>query len=376
MSDRRIRKRNFELQDEDLDRGIHYPRYPAPVESPVEGEDRRTNSSRYPAAASNRVEGAACRSTDQRDPTHVSHQGGDVNRKFNPAPSVVPTTNSVNREYIILESEISPALATSFLVQARSLGFDSGIHHLSQLIFDTARLRILLRANAYEELWVRLFPNKPVTLIESWFEELTILEGANLIFGLFGPDEEEQKVQAAYLDNQLRHHEWGWNLHDPDEEDDIFVSILGLINSVELQPSPDRLRTMAKILIRRLPIENHVTTVFKQRTALLSAEERLKEYPITVLLRLKLILHEARVAVRAAAPYTRCCREECCGLTVRTNSTGKYIPLPVARTAHNQHSKRPKGVKRRRAHEYFRRNRRTNRKEASLCLDSSNYTIL
>ena len=76
---------------------------------------------------------------------------------------------------------------------------------------------------------------------------------------------------------------------------------------------------LAQLIKKRLPIESHVTVIYKERVALLSKQQKATETPKTVFYRLKIILTEARNAIRDAEVWAKPAYK------LRTNHTGKLI---------------------------------------------------
>ena len=266
---------------------------------------------------------------DHRDPPPAAHQADgyrDSSDRIPSTPQVMPATITVNRDYVTLNDLISPEEATAFLAQAKVPGFEAGIFNLSQLIFTTAQNHVSIRLNHARKVWERVLPGKSYDLHLDWLNRLTVLEAATLIFHLFGPEQASTTEQVVSLDSQLRAHDWGWLMSDPTVEDKIFCSILELVTRVEPAASTERLRELAKILISRLPLDCHQTTIFKQQTALLSPHCLLTETPRSVCLRLKNILYEARQIVHEAAVFMTPSDG-----AIKVNASGKLIPRGVAK---------------------------------------------
>ena len=238
----------------------------------------------------------------------------------------MPAIISVNRNYVTLDETISTEEATAFLTQAKIPGFEAGIFNLSQLIFETAQYRISFRLLNARQIWERVIPDIPYSQYLNWLNVLSVLQAATLIFELFGPVQADITEQVVSLDAQLRLHDWGWLMSDPTVEDTIFCSILQLVNRVEPAATPERLRELSKILVGRLPIDCHQTTLFKQQMALLSPHCLSTETPRSVCNRLKNILFEARQIVREAAVFMSLSDG-----AIKVNATGKLIPRSVAK---------------------------------------------
>jgi hypothetical protein len=103
---------------------------------------------------------------------------------------------------------------------------------------------------------------------------------------------------AASLEQRLMEAEFRFDLQKEDDEEAIIVNIFKIITDYSLgEPLTDnKLVQLAHIIEKRLPVESHVTTVYKERIATLSKQQRAKETPKTVLYRIKQILTSSMTA--------------------------------------------------------------------------------
>ena len=143
-----------------------------------------------------------------------------------------------------------------------------------------------------------------------------------MVHSLFGKKAVIRNTTSLSVDHLLMKTPFGFNLDNEEEEDIMFLTILNIIkeNVDPLTPmSSSRLLELAQIIEKRLPVESHVTTLYKQRTAALSKQQKANNTPLLVIRRIKLILTEARTLIREALVWNHPARN------IRTNQTGKII---------------------------------------------------
>jgi len=206
-------------------------------ESSDDGSDKQTSAPRPRSAPQSEP------STDE-EPRQArirkrSPREDELDTVETPAPKVkkvravqaAPVTQaiSVNQSYVTLYRILSPGIVDQFLHQARRPGFANSITHLSQLIYDDAQYLITGRLLARKDIWSTCCPDIPAIEMRNWVNKCTVLEAANLVHTLFGPDSQALATQSASIEALLREVEFGWDTKNEDVEDSVFLNIHKLV---------------------------------------------------------------------------------------------------------------------------------------------------
>ena len=182
------------------------------------------------------------------------------------------------------------------------------------------------RVYSREDDWEILFPTLDAEEVPDWMNLLTVIEAAQLVYTLFGPESTaQQSISQKTVDVLLREVPFNLDFNDEMVEDITFSKINDILESDRLTNgvcSSDRLCELSKIISIRLPVDSQIVTAYKEALALLSDYNRQNDTPQKVIHRIKKILAGARREIRSAFKWQHL------GLKFSTDKKG----YPVAKT--------------------------------------------
>jgi hypothetical protein len=254
---------------------------------------------------------------------------------------LVPSNISINANYFTLkDSLISPSDATKLLEQCLVPGFCNSVSQNHTLILTKAQYQIDNRINARQAEWDTLFPQLNNAEIADWMNTLSVVQAANLVYTLFGPESTAmQSINQKTVDVLLRETPFALDFTNETREDTTFGKINDILISERLSNgilSSERLCELSKIISSRLPVDSQIVTTYREAFSYLTDLERQEDTPQLVINRIKKIMNQARKEIRFANKW------QSQGLSFLTDKKGYPIGNTPNRQLSNTTTEAPK----------------------------------